>query len=85
MTICTAMVTVLNSNEMYHNRPLSHSEKNQNRTIFCYILQNFRMCTIIKEALTPFDRTSRIKMYKNNARSRPFSRIANGSMTSSRN
>ena len=54
----------------------SYSEKSQNRTIFCYILWHFRICTMVIEALTPLYRTSRIKMYKNNARSRLFFRIA---------
>ena len=51
-------------------------KKNLDRAIFHYILQNFRMCTIHKEALTPLNRASRIKMYENNARSRLFCRIA---------
>ena len=38
------------------------------------------MCTIVIEALTPLDRISRIKMYKNNARSRLFCRIAKRSI-----
>ena len=38
------------------------------------------MCTIAIEALTPFNRTSRIKMYKNFARSRLFRRIAKRSI-----
>ena len=38
------------------------------------------MCTIPVEALTPLDRTSRIKMYKNIARSRLFCRIAKRSI-----
>ena len=38
------------------------------------------MCTIVIEALTPLDRTSCIKMYKNNARSRLFCRIAKRSI-----
>ena len=62
------------------NRPFSYSEKNQNRTVFCYILSNFRMCTIVKEALTQLDRTSCMKMYKNNARSSLFCRIAKRSI-----
>ena len=41
------------------------------------------MWTIVIEALTPLDRTSCIKMYKNNARSRLFCRIAKRSITSS--
>ena len=67
------------------NRPFSYSEKNQNRTIdrtvFCYILSNFRICTILIEALTPLDRTSCIEMYKNNARSSLFCRIAKRSIS----
>ena len=43
-------------------------KKNLNRTTFVYILKYFRMCTIEIEALTPLDRTSRIKMYKNQAK-----------------
>ena len=39
------------------------------------------MCTIVVEALTPFDQISCIKMYKNNARSRLFCRIAKRSIT----
>ena len=39
-----------------------------------------RMCTIAIEALTPLYRTSRIKLYKNNARSRLFCRIAKRSV-----
>ena len=38
------------------------------------------MCTIAIEALTPLDRTSRIKLYKNIARSRLFCRIAKRSI-----
>ena len=38
------------------------------------------MCTIVIEALTPFNRTSRIKMYKSIARSRLFCRIAKRSI-----
>ena len=38
------------------------------------------MCTIVIEALTPLDRTLRIKMYKNNTRSRLFFRIAKRSI-----
>ena len=38
------------------------------------------MCTIVIEALTPLNRTSCIKMYKNNARSRLFGRIAKKSI-----
>ena len=38
------------------------------------------MCTIVIEALTPLDRISCIKMYKNNARSRLFCRIAKRSI-----
>ena len=55
-------------------------EKDQNRTVFCYILSNFRICTILMEALTPLDRTSCIKMYKNNARSSLFCRKAKRSI-----
>ena len=36
------------------------------------------MCTIVIEVLTPLDRASCIKMYKNNAQSRLFRRIAKG-------
>ena len=61
-------------------RPFSYSEKNQNRTIVCHILKNVRMCTMVIEALTPLNRTSRIKLYKNNAESRPFCRIAERSI-----
>ena len=32
-----------------YNRPSSYSEKNQNRTIICFILLNFRMCTMRRE------------------------------------
>ena len=38
------------------------------------------MCTILIEALMPLNRTSCIKMYKNNARSRLFRRIAKRSI-----
>ena len=38
------------------------------------------MCTIVIEALTPLDRSSDIKMYENNARSRLFCRIAKRSI-----
>ena len=38
------------------------------------------MGTIAIEALTPLNRTSRIKLYKNIARSRLFCRIAKGSI-----
>ena len=58
------------------NRPLAILKKSLNQTTFAYILKNFRMCTIAVEALTPLDRTSSIKMYKNIARSRLFCRIA---------
>ena len=56
--------------------------KNLNRTTFVYILKNFRMCTIAIEALTSLHRTSRIKMYKNIARSRLFCKIARRSIAS---
>ena len=49
---------------------------NVDRTMFHYNLQNFRMCTIAIEALTPLYRTSRIKLYTNIARSRFFCRMA---------
>ena len=62
------------------NRRFCYSEKNQNRTIFCYIMQNFRLCTMVKEALTPLDRASSMKMYKNSTRSRFFCRIAKRSI-----
>ena len=39
------------------------------------IVSNFRICTILIEAAAPLDRTLRIKMYKNNARSNLFCRI----------
>ena len=38
------------------------------------------MCIIAIEPLTPFDRTLRIKLYKNNARSRLIFRIAKRSI-----
>ena len=38
------------------------------------------MCTTVIEALAPLDRTSRINLYKNNARSRLFCRIAKRSI-----
>ena len=57
-------------------------KKNLNRTTFVYIFKNFRICTIAIEALTPLERTSRIKMYKNIARSRLFCRIAKRSIGS---
>ena len=38
------------------------------------------MCTIAIEALTPFSRTSRVKMHENVARSRLFCRIAKRSI-----
>ena len=41
------------------------------------------MCTIAIQALTPLNRTSRIKLYKNIARSRLFSRIAKRSIAPS--
>ena len=62
---------------------LDHSailKKNLNRTLFLYILQNFRMCTIVIEALTPLTRTSHTKMYLNIARSSPFYRMAKKSI-----
>ena len=40
------------------------------------------MSTIAIEALTPLDRTSSIKVYKNNSLSRPFRRIAKRSIVS---
>ena len=55
-------------------------KKNLNRMTLVYILKNFRMCTIVIEALTPLHRASRIKMYKNIARSRLFCRIAKRSI-----
>ena len=55
-------------------------KKNLDRTMFHYILQNFRMCIILIEALTPLGRTSCIKMYKSVARSRLFCRIAKRSI-----
>ena len=62
------------------NRPFSYSEKNPNQTILSYILQKFRMCTIVIKALTPLDQISRVKVYKNYARSRLFCRIAKRSI-----
>ena len=62
------------------NKPFSYSKKNQNRAVFCYILSKFRMCTILIQGLTPLDRTSCIKMYKNNSRSSLFCRIAKRSI-----
>ena len=50
--------------------------KNLNRTMLYCNLKNFRMCIIVIESLTPLDRTSRIKLYKDNARFRLFLRIA---------
>ena len=38
------------------------------------------MCIIGIESLTPLDRSSRIKLHKNNARSRLFCRIAKKSI-----
>ena len=55
-------------------------ENNHNRTVFCYILSNFRICPTLIKALTPLDRMSCIKMYKNNARSSLFCRIAERSI-----
>ena len=46
---------------------------------FCRI---FRMRTIVIETLTPLNRTSHIKMHKNNARPRLFWRIAKRSIAS---
>ena len=60
-------------------------KKNVDRTIFHHILWNFRMCTILIEGLTPLNRTSCTKMYKNNARSRLFCRIAKRSILHSKN
>ena len=54
------------------NRTSSYSEKNQNGMTVCFILSNSRICTILIEAPTPLDRTSRIKMNKNNALSNLF-------------
>ena len=54
--------------------------KNVDRTIFHHNLLNFRICTMVIEAPTPFNRTLRIKMYKNIARSRLFRRIAKRSI-----
>ena len=50
--------------------------KNLNRTMLGYNLKNFRMCIMVAEPLTPLDRNSRIKLYKNNARPRLFCKIA---------
>ena len=55
-------------------------KKNVNRTIFHHNLSNFRICTMVIEAPAPFNRTLRIKMYKNIARSRLFCRIAKRSI-----
>ena len=66
------------------NRPFSYSGKSQNRTVFCYILSNFRICTKLKEVLTPLNRTSCIKMYKNSVRSSLFCRIAKRSIHAQR-
>ena len=64
----------------WYNRLFSYSEKtSQSNDTLLYFVE-FPMCTILIEALTPLDRTSRIKMYKNNARSRLFSRIAKRSI-----
>ena len=51
------------------NTPFCYCRRSRNRTTFCFILKDFRMCTIVIEALTPLDRASCIKMYKSNARS----------------
>ena len=47
-------------------------KKSLDPTTFVDILKNFLMCTMAIEALTPLDRTWRINMYKNIARSRLF-------------
>ena len=38
--------------------------------------EEFGMCTIVIEVLKPFNRTSRVRIYKDNAPSRLFCRIA---------
>ena len=48
-------------------------------------MKNFQICTIVVEALTPLDRTSRIKLHKSNARSRLFCRIAKRSIAGNDN
>ena len=65
---CVSFVVKFVTHEQQIN--LSYFEKNQNRND---ILQTFieflnLYNTIAKEALEPLNRTSRIKMYKNNAR-----------------
>ena len=47
-----------------------------NRTIFGYILKNFRICTMVFEAVMSLDGIFRIKMNENVARSMFFSRIS---------
>ena len=54
--------------------------KNQNRTMLRCNFKNFRMCIIVIEPLTPLDRASCINLYKNNARSRLFCRMAKRSI-----
>ena len=81
--ICSVSVTSINLCSRYHNRPFSYSEKNQEESEsndILLILKNFRMCTIVIEALTPINRTSRMNIYKNSARSRLFCIIAKRSM-----
>ena len=55
-------------------------KKNVDRTIFNHIWWNFLMCTIPIEDQTTLNRSSCSKMYKNNARSRLFCRIAKRSI-----
>ena len=48
--------SILLIDSSFLNRSCSYSEKNQSRTVFCYILSNFRIYTILIEAITQLDR-----------------------------
>ena len=70
------------SQKYFPNRPFSDSEKESQSNEVCLHFEEFSSVhnTGRVEALTPLGRTSRIKMYKNIARSRLFCRIAKRSI-----
>ena len=70
---------------LYRNKsqPFCYSQKNQNGTIYCNILLNFRIRTIMMDPLTPQDGTWCTKIYEDDARARIFCRIARRSIAHS--
>ena len=62
---------------IYWNRPFSCSK---NEAQLNDILHNFRICTIVIEALMTLERSSGVKMKQNTNRSRLFRRIAESSI-----